>query len=205
MEELSDSGIEPYKKEFMRRLTVQQDAWFSQEISPYLKDAVSRFDGAAERAVEALQQTLIDQWRQSMWEVLCCVVRPSYTGSVNKQNAIDFCTTHLYGVVYAAVKNMSPYYPPQSGDGLLYKARDAALASALNWLTLVGGSVMTGYKIAGVKGALVGGLSGGSITVGSAALVSGLAGALGLVGWPVFVAGGIPGRQRYNQEGIRNA
>ena len=57
-----------------------------------------------------------------------------------------------------------------------------------NYLTLGGGNVYFGYKAAGVKGALVGGLTGAGITFGSATILgTALALAVGAITWPVLV------------------
>lgn len=61
-----------------------------------------------------------------------------------------------------------------------------------NYFTLGGGNAVLGYQRAGLKGALVGGLSGAGITLGSSVAIGFLLGGLGLtVGWPVVIAGGL--------------
>ena len=61
--------------------------------------------------------------------------------------------------------------------------------SLLNFFTAGGGNVCAGYKVAGVKGALVGGLSGAAINLGGAFLIGAICGLAGLaVTWPVALA-----------------
>ena len=73
--------------------------------------------------------------------------------------------------------------------------KDSAASMAghilLNYLTLGGGSLALGYKHAGAKGALVGGLAGTGITFATAYATGLIAAAVGLVGWPVLVCGGL--------------
>ncbi len=65
--------------------------------------------------------------------------------------------------------------------------------TVLNALTLGGGSVVSGYKAAGPKGALIGGVSGGVITAGADIALGALVGALGIVSWPVVLTAGVLG------------
>ncbi len=63
-----------------------------------------------------------------------------------------------------------------------------------NYFTLSGGNVMYGWKKAGMKGALVGGLTGAGITAGGSFVAGAIAGLLGLTAaWPVVVACGLIG------------
>ena len=61
----------------------------------------------------------------------------------------------------------------------------------LNCMTLGGGSVIRGYKTAGMKGAIVGGLTGSAITFGTAVLTGAALGLLGIVATPALVVGGL--------------
>ncbi len=62
-----------------------------------------------------------------------------------------------------------------------------------NYFTLGAGNVYFGYKTAGVKGALVGGIAGTGLTVGSIAAISAVMATVGAVTWPVLVAGTLLG------------
>lgn len=61
----------------------------------------------------------------------------------------------------------------------------------LNYATLGGGSFIRGYKTAGIKGAILGGLSGSVITAGSAYLAGIALGAMGIVAMPAIIVGGL--------------
>lgn len=61
----------------------------------------------------------------------------------------------------------------------------------LNYMTFGGGSVIRGYKTAGMKGAIVGGLTGSAITFGTAVLTGAALGLLGIVATPALVVGGL--------------
>ena len=60
-----------------------------------------------------------------------------------------------------------------------------------NYLTFGGGSVIRGYKTAGIKGAIVGGLAGSTITLGSGALTGVALAALGITAAPVVIVGAL--------------
>lgn len=72
-------------------------------------------------------------------------------------------------------------------------AKMTAVDVALNTVVFGAGSVVSGYKAAGVKGAIIGGVSGGALTAGASYALGALAGALGLVSWPFILAAGVLG------------
>ncbi len=88
----------------------------------------------------------------------------------------------------ATAKIQDLFYVPntvQEGGGTV-------LGTTLNYFTLGGGSAYLGFKEAGWKGALVGGLSGGAATFGGAFATGLVFTALGLpVTWPVLLIVGI--------------
>lgn len=144
LEDLEDSAIEPCKKELMTRLTVQQDERFATEIRPYVQDVATRFDGAVDRTVDALQKRidagsealakaynildnyeerqarLIADWKQSVWAAACSSL------AKNADDGKAYGAQILEAVILDNVTNRTPYYPP-SGGGLFERAKEKAL------------------------------------------------------------------------------
>ena len=88
----------------------------------------------------------------------------------------------------ATAKIQDLFFVPKT----VQESSGTALGTTLNYFTLGGGSAYLGFKDAGWKGALIGGLSGGAATFGGAFATGLVFTALGLpVTWPVLLIVGI--------------
>lgn len=195
--------IRATRREEFVRINKSAQATFD-ELKPLIKDFWPQITKAAERVVDTFPLTNEDvkeaRIRSTQEELLEAVKNETLNVAQEMNEKIQYGITSALenetekiadfeiAFLEATAKLQDLFFvaKPVQSDG------STAISTTLNYFTLGGGSAYLGFKEAGWKGALIGGISGGAGTFGAMFASSLLIGALGLpLTWPVLLVAGI--------------
>lgn len=180
------------REQLVRSLApMAQQYWDSQRAEAAAiieRESVTRED-IAEGALSDTQQRLQDKIRSSC-------ERASQLYAERIQNAINASLGQEIDRMADFTASVTEAFQRIQGvfeiDTTMRGQQNPMVATVLNYFTLGGGSGFSGYKMAGWKGAVLGGLSGGAATLASGAALGALIGLIGLpVTWPLVIIGGL--------------
>lgn len=166
---------------------------FWPEIEAKAEEVIDRYplsnDDISNESIEFTQTAIMDSIKKETSEtaqILSEQIQNCITMALEDETVkiSDFENSFLE----ATAKIQDLFFVPKP----VQESSGTALGTTLNYFTLGGGSAYLGFKDAGWKGALVGGISGGAATFGGAFATGLVFTALGLpVTWPVLLIAGI--------------
>lgn len=174
------------------------------ELKPLIKSFWPDIEASAERAIDNYPLTNADLKKdvvKSTQERLVEVVKneTSNVAQVLSERIQNIITTALENeterladfessFLEATAKIQDLFFVPKATTD----TGGTVLSTTLNYFTLCGGSAYLGFKQAGWKGALVGGLTGGAGTFGGMFATGFLLAAIGLpLTWPILIIAGV--------------
>ena len=181
-----DEAAQNVKKEAL-------ETWkgYAEEIKAHIREMI----GGIEITKDNLKKANQEQFAQTVWQeqIQPKITHEMHVYSEKIQNLInDGIGRECQGLDAYASEVSSCLQDIQLLLAPTEKKDSAASTignTLLNFITLGGGSIALGYKHAGAKGALVGGLAGTGVTFAGSVLTGVIAAAIGTTAWPVIVGG----------------